>query len=170
MIHLETARLTLSTWDHEDWQRFKPIATDPRVMRFITGGRPWSDDEIRDFVERTRRVYSQQGFCRWKLEEKASGELAGFCGLGFVHSESAPEIGWWLGPSYWGRGLATEAAQAAFADGRERAGLGRIVSIAHPENHASIRIMRRLGMQYETAYEYRENPVVRYAWERTAGS
>jgi RimJ/RimL family protein N-acetyltransferase len=168
MIRLETERLILAPWNPEDWIRFKTIATDPRVMRFISGGRPWTDDEIRAFADRNRTVFQEREFCRWKLEEKRSGELIGFCGLGLLRGETDPEIGWWLATAWWGRGLATEAARAAFRDAIDRVGLRRIISIAHPENLASIRIMQKLGLRFEKRHEYSGNPVVMYAFEAGA--
>jgi ribosomal-protein-alanine N-acetyltransferase len=167
-MRIETERLVLSPWDQDDWVRFKPIATDPRVMRFISGGRPWTDVEIRDFVERCRTTFRERGFTRWKLEEKGRGELIGFCGLGFLPGEPDPEIGWWLAPDYWGRGFATEAARTAFRDATARVGLRRVISIAHPDNSASIRVMQRLGLGFEKRYEYAGNPVVLYSF--TAGT
>ena len=168
-MRLETPRLILTTWGENDWHRFKPIATDPRVMRFITGGIPWTDEQIRAFIERNQTTFLERGFCRWKLEEKESGELIGFCGVGFLHWELDPEIGWWLAPAYWGRGLATEAARAAFQDATERAHLKRIVSIAHPDNTASIHIMQKLGLQFEKRFEHSGQPLVMYVFERNDG-
>lgn len=73
------------------------------------------------------------------------------------------EIGWWLARSWWGRGLATEAARAVLRDGFERVGRERIVAIAQPANTASIGIMRKLGMGFERVGASRGIPVVLYA-------
>ncbi len=59
------------------------------------------------------------------------------------------EIGWWLAPEYWEKGLATEAAIAAMSYGFEQLNLPRIVSIAQPSNQRSIRVMEKLGMHFE---------------------
>ena len=80
--------------------------------------------------------------------------MAGFCG-----------VGWWLAREYWGRGLATEAARAAYRDAVERAGLRRIVSIAMPAKRASIRIMEKLGLRFETRFEAGGVQLVRYGIE-----
>jgi len=40
MTVLETESLVLSTWQASDWLEFRPVATDPEVMRHITGGVP----------------------------------------------------------------------------------------------------------------------------------
>jgi ribosomal-protein-alanine N-acetyltransferase len=163
---LETERLILDTWQTSDWTAFRPIATDADVMRYITGGAPWTDDQIRGFVERQVKLYSERGFCRWKLLSKADGELIGFCGVGFWRDAPDPEIGWWLARRCWGRGLATEAAEAALRDAFERVRLERIISVAMRENAASIRIMEKLGLKLECEFENEGVRLVRYAINR----
>jgi RimJ/RimL family protein N-acetyltransferase len=115
-VTLETERLVLSPWQGPDWIELWPIATDREVMRYITGGVPWSDEMIRSFVDRQVELFRRRRFCRWKLTEKASGEVVGFCGVGAWRDSSDLEIGWWLAYRYWGRGLATEAAKTALHD------------------------------------------------------
>ncbi len=163
---LETDRLVLSTWQTSDWIALRPIATDVEVMRYITGGVPWTDEHIQLFVNRQVDLFSERGFCRWKLLAKPVGEMIGFCGVGFWGDGLEPEIGWWLARQYWGRGLATEASRAALRDAFERAGLARIVSIARPANTASTRIMEKLGLKMECEFEKDGVRLVRYAIHR----
>ena len=163
---LETERLALDTWQSADWTALRPIATDPEVMRYITGGTPWSDEQVRAFVDRQMKLYADRGFCRWKLLEKPSLEVIGFCGVGQWRDGLEPEIGWWLARRCWGRGLATEAARVALRDAMERVQLDRIVSIAMPANTASIRIMQKLGLEFECEFESEGVRLVRYAISR----
>ncbi len=160
---LQTDRLILDVWQQSDWVKLRPIATDPEVMRFITGGIPWSDDQIRSFVDRQIKLFSEKGYCRWKLLAKDTAELIGFCGAGFWRDFGDPEIGWWLARRFWAQGLATEAARAALHDVFERVKLERIISIAMPGNRASIRIMQKLGLELETEFESDGVTLLRYA-------
>ena len=164
----ETERLVLSTWQSSDWIALRPIATDEEVMRHITGGVPWSDERIQLFVNGQVQLFLERGFCRWKLLSKPAEEMIGFCGVGCWGEDLEPEIGWWLARPYWGRGLATEAARVALQDAFERAGLGRIISIARPANTASIRIMEKLGLAMECKFEKDGVPLVRYSIDRPA--
>lgn len=160
---METERLILSPWESADWAELRPIATDVEVMRYITGGVPWPDEKIQSFVDRQVKLYLDRGFCRWKLVEKGSGEMIGFCGPGSWTDASDPEIGWWLARGWWGRGLASEAAAAALRDAFERVRLGRIISVAMTENRASRRIMEKLGLSFECEFEKDGQRLVRYA-------
>ncbi|RKN32286.1 N-acetyltransferase [Micromonospora musae] len=82
-----------------------------------------------------------------------SGELAGFTGLAvpafLAEIMPAVEIGWRLGRAFWGRGLATEAAEAVVSHARAELGLRRLVSIHVVGNEASARVMVKLGMSLE---------------------
>jgi [ribosomal protein S5]-alanine N-acetyltransferase len=157
---LQTARLILDTWQLDDWTAFRPIAQDPEVMRYITGGTPWSEEQIRGFVDKQVRLYAERGFCRWRVLEPANGELMGFCGVGYWHH--ALELGWWLARPYWGRGLATEAAQCALRDVFERVCLDHVVSVAMVGNVASRRIMEKLGMRQQREFESEGVRLVQY--------
>lgn len=167
---LRTERLILAPWDSSDWTAFRPIATDVEVMRYINGGIPWTDDQIRGFVNRQMQLYSDRGFCRWKLLDASTHELMGFCGVGIWRDGWDPEIGWWLARHCWGQGLATEAARAALADALNRVRLPRIISIARPENTASIAIMKKIGLQFETNFESQGVNLVRYTIQNRSGA
>ena len=163
---LETDRLILTTWEPSDWRVLRPIATDVEVMRYITGGVPWTDERIQLFVNRQVVLFAERSFCRWKLLLKPAQEMIGFCGVGFWRDAPDLEIGWWLARQYWGHGLATEAARIALRDALERVGLGRIISIARPANVASTRIMQKLGFQLECEFDDDGVRLVRYAIDR----
>ncbi len=148
-IVLETPRLILREWRPDDWVRFKPIAADPRVIRYVGTGQVPSDEQIRTYIETARKLYRDEGFCLWPLVSRKNRELIGFCGLDHLWGGDEIEIGYWLAPDYWGKGLATEAAQAVLEYGFDQLGLERIVAVAHPENQASIRVLQKLGMAFE---------------------
>lgn len=153
----ETSRLVLYAWRPEDWSSFAPIAKDPEVMRYITGGVPWPDGRVQEFVAKQIAQHAGEGYCRWRIEEKATGATVGFCGGGRMHglADDEVEVGWWLARSHWGRGLATEAARAAIHDLFHRVGLPRVVSMAARENAASLRIMAKLGYTFLREQPYR---------------
>jgi RimJ/RimL family protein N-acetyltransferase len=152
IIH-ETPRLWLTSWELEDFDAFAPIARDPQVMRYIAAGQPWPDARIGWFMGLQRAYQHSLGHCCWKLVEKDTGTLIGFCGIAPLPQLGETEIGWWLKRSHWGRGLAREAAhqvcRAAFADH----GLTRLVARVYAQNTASLRLIDGLGMTYSRDLE-----------------
>jgi RimJ/RimL family protein N-acetyltransferase len=162
---IETQRLRLSRWQTADAVAFRPIAQDPKVMRYVNNGEPWSDAKVREFISRQMKHAACNGFCFWKIQRKPDGRLIGLCGL-----QALPlgcrwevEIGWWLAPRYWGRGLASEGASAVMREALKTLSVDRIVAIAVAENHASRRIMQKIGMRYERNVRHKGFDVVLYA-------
>ena len=149
MIVHETPRLLLETWNLDDFDAFATIARDPDVMRFIAEGRPWPDARIGWFLGQQSAFQQTLGHCNWKLTDRASGNLVGFCGLAPLPSIGETEIGWWLSPAHWRKGLAFEAAEHVVGAAFAQHGLSRLVARAYRANARSIRLMERLGMRFD---------------------
>ena len=58
-------------------------------------------------------------------------------------------LGYTVDPAHWGQGYATEAARRVAAFGFDDLRLNRIEATCHPDNPASIRVLRKLGMRRE---------------------
>ena len=149
-IAAETERLILRDWGDADEQAFYSVMNTPAVMRHL-GGRQTPEQWNAAFT-RIRGFTQDFGHTFWIAEEKATGELLGFCGLKRVNAPGAgdltgtPEIGWRLRESAWGRGIAKEAAVASLDLGFDRFGYDRIIAMTIPANIGSWGLMQRLGM------------------------
>jgi RimJ/RimL family protein N-acetyltransferase len=86
---------------------------------------------------------------------KESGEHVGLAALSYLGDGSIDlpsdefEIGWWVMPSAWGRGFASEAARAVCEEAFTRVGAPSLVARLQPANVASARVATRIGMRYE---------------------
>ena len=111
-----TDRLNLRTWDAADLDEFIRVTNTPAVMRWLGG--VWPREEHEAAFERIQSYQRDHGHTFWLVEDRATGELLGFCGLKRVNSPGAgdltgtPEVGWRLRESAWGKGIAKEAAIA----------------------------------------------------------
>ncbi|WP_333777752.1 GNAT family N-acetyltransferase [Streptomyces sp. IBSBF 3136] len=147
---METPRLILRRWREADVAPMAAINADPEVMRWIRDGSVRDEQQTRAGVQAWESEWESRGFGLFAVELRSTGELAGFTGLSvpdfLPEVLPAVEVGWRLGRSHWGQGLATEAAAAAVRFGFEERGLERIVSITQVGNDASERIMTKLGM------------------------
>jgi|tagenome__1003787_1003787.scaffolds.fasta_scaffold20323091_1 RimJ/RimL family protein N-acetyltransferase len=147
---VETRRLTLRRFRAEgDLDAFAAVCADAEVMRFIGTGRTLTRTETRGLLATIERHWDDHGFGLWAVD--VDGEVAGFCGLAIPsflpQVLPAVECGWRLGRPWWGRGLATEAAQAALAWGWSELGLQAVVSIIAAGNARSVRVAGKLGMR-----------------------
>jgi RimJ/RimL family protein N-acetyltransferase len=71
------------------------------------------------------------------------------CGLLKREELPQPDIGFAFLPDFWNQGYAFEAAAAVLTDARERLQLNRILAIVNPDNNASIKLLEKLGFQFE---------------------
>jgi RimJ/RimL family protein N-acetyltransferase len=147
---VETPRLALRRFRPEhDLDGFAAICADAEVMRFIGAGRTLNRSETRGLLATIERHWDDHGFGLWAVE--VDGDVAGFCGLAIPsflpQVLPAVECGWRLGRPWWGRGLATEAAQAALAWAWAELGLQGVVSIVAAGNARSVRVAEKLGMR-----------------------
>src|SRR5436309_6938034 len=121
------------------------MCADHETMRYFGDGQPF----IRPMAWRNLAMmlghWSFRSYRLWAAEERSSGVLVGR--IGFWNPEGWPgfELGWTLRRSFWGRGYATEGAQAALGYAFARLDRPQVISLIHPENAPSIRVAQRLG-------------------------
>jgi RimJ/RimL family protein N-acetyltransferase len=72
------------------------------------------------------------------------------------------EVGYGFMPEYWGRGLATEIAQACIRLGFNQLGLKTLVAVTTHANVASQYVMRKAGMIYDRDIVHAGAPHVLY--------
>ncbi|MGH2545438.1 MAG: GNAT family N-acetyltransferase [Actinomycetota bacterium] len=148
MTEITTERLFLRPWRADDLDALSVMHADPEVMRYIGLGQPQNRAETAEALRRYREHWAVHGFGLWAVEVRATGRMIGRIGLSYQEGWEHVELGWLLDRTVWGRGLATEGARAALRFGFERLGMDRIISLYHPDNTASLRVMEKLGMTY----------------------
>ncbi len=75
------------------------------------------------------------------------------------------EVAYLIDKSYWGRGLATEAARAITDYGFGTLELTRLVSLIDEENRASQRVAEKVGRTFEWAMADEKGPFWLYLRE-----
>ncbi len=79
----------------------------------------------------------------WAITRYGSDRLIGVVGL--TPEGSTAELGYWLSPAWWGRGVMTEAAQVVIDYGSTALGLPFLTSGYFADNSASGRVLQKLG-------------------------
>ena len=146
----ETRRLILRNWDDEDEARFYEVMNREEVMRHLGGvQRP---EDWRSAYQRIRGFSRDFGHTFWIVEDRASHDILGFCGVKRVNAPGAGdltgdhEIGWRLRPEAWGKGIAKEAAAASLDLAFDRFDAPHVIALTVPANEPSWGLMERLGM------------------------
>jgi ribosomal-protein-alanine N-acetyltransferase len=146
-VYLETPRTFMREILGNDFEFLLRMMSDPEVMRFYP--HPYTEKDVRDFINRMRTRYREDGCGLWLLVDRESGEPLGRVGLlrQLVNGVDEFEVGYMVHRPYWRRGFASEAALAVREYAFKERGLERVVSLIRPENLPSQGVARKLGMQ-----------------------
>lgn len=142
---LETERLMLQNWSDSDCSVLFKILQDAEVVRHIDDGKPFSLEKTRKFLDSMKKGERENGFCRWKVVEKSSGEIVGTCGFGRIAETNEIELGYLFRQKSWGKGCATEIAKAALIYGFNKLGFREIIALTDLENAASQKVLEKIG-------------------------
>lgn len=159
---IETDRLVLRRFRRNDLDELAEVLGNPEVMRFSLSG-PYSRRKSEEFIEGCVSVYDHRGVGLFAMVAKERQNVIGYCGFYFltIDSQEEIEIGYRLHPTYWNRGLATEAAKATQNLGFDRLDFNRMISIIEPENIASVRVAEKIGMKHEKDAIFKDRVSVR---------
>ena len=152
---IQTPRLIVRYFTIRDLEALTSILADSQVMEFSILG-IHNRQQIRRFIEQRLLSYLDPGFGLYALVHKQDQELIGYCGF-FVQKiddYQEVEVGYRLATKYWGKGLATEAAQAICEYGQKKFNFKRFICLIDPDNNRSIRVAKKLGMELEKEIVY----------------
>lgn len=164
---LETKRLVLREMTLHDVDDLLEVLSDSEAMQFYP--QPFDRQMVQTWIERNVQRYAQHGFGLWALILKQTGRLIGDCGLVVQEVDGVKEIeiGYHIRRDLWGKGLATEAAQACRDFGFNQLGFDKLISLIHPANVASHRVAEKNGMRLIKEIEWRNKPTCVYVVERS---
>lgn len=156
MVYIETQRLILRDWTEKDLPAFVRMNRDPAVMEYFL--KPLTEEESNNFFHRIREELQEYRYGLFAVEVKADGEFIGYTGLhhaGF-DTDFCPclEIGWRLRAEAWGKGYATEGAQACLDYAFDTLHLPEIYSFTSMPNKRSERVMQKIGMQKVKEFDH----------------
>lgn len=148
---LETKRLKLRELDLIDAKDFYDLNSNPNVIKYTGDSAFKSIDEAKKFLE-NYQDYKLNGYGRWAVILKETNQFIGWCGLKLDDKET--DIGFRFFEEDWNKGYATESAIACVDYGFEELKLRRIIGRAMKKNVWSIRVLEKIGLQYERDIEF----------------
>jgi [ribosomal protein S5]-alanine N-acetyltransferase len=154
VVFLASRRLYFRPWTAVDEVLAITLWGDPKVTALIGG--PFTPEQSSQRLQREMALQATAGIQYWPVFLRSGDLFVGCCGLRpWRQEDSILELGFHLLPTYWGQGLAAEAADAVIHHAFETLGARGLFAGHHPENHASERLLQRLGFRY-THHEHYE--------------
>ena len=151
---LETERLTLREANLDDAAFLLELQNSPGWLQFIGDRGVKNLADARQYLSnRILKSYTDHGFGLYLMVRKEDQVSLGMCGLIRREGLGDIDIGFALLPEYMGQGYAFEAAAAVMAYARDDLKLERIVAITLPVNTNSIRLLEKIGLQFERMFQ-----------------
>lgn len=175
---IETARLILREPVADDLAWTLAEMNTPMITRHLGGVR--APEAVAEGFARNLDGFARTGTGFWTVVLRDGGINAGKCGVGTIETGDAPaalrgqlQIGWSLAERHWGLGYAEEAARAVLQHAFTQLARDAVFSQTSDSNHASTRLMSRLGftrlheLDYnDPDYPAADNPTTVYRLDR----
>jgi RimJ/RimL family protein N-acetyltransferase len=161
---IETERLRLEPWDDSHFERFARFMRNADVTRYI---RPEPLDLARAIEqhERSLEEWEIYGFGKRAIVEAETEQWLGFVelspvGPGKGSRDDDIELGYFVEPSRWGEGIATEAGIATRDEAFHRCEVPELIGRCRVENVASARVLAKVGFRRLRLFELGNGIVV----------
>lgn len=142
-LRIETPRLVLRPPRAEDLDPWAAMMADQETARFIGGVAP------RGVTWRALMTmigaWHAHGFAMFSVYERATGKWVGRLGPWMPEEWPGTEVGWAIVRDCWGRGYATEGAEAATDWAFDHLGWSNVIHSIDPDNLSSQAVARKLG-------------------------
>jgi RimJ/RimL family protein N-acetyltransferase len=153
MMFARTERLLLRPgWIEDAPALTEAFAREDVVLKLATAPWPYSVSDAEAYLGRDRKA----GEADLLIFQRTMGTPRLIGGIGLADRDGDLELGYWIVPSHWGLGFATEAGHAVIAMARDTLRLDRLVSGHFTDNPASGRVLGKLGFA-QTGSEMRKS-------------
>lgn len=151
---IETERLLLREITLNDTEKMLQLHSNPEVQKYTGEPLVESIEEMEKAIQTRINDYKKYGYGRWATFLKDGMQFVGWAGLAYLPEFDEIDLGYRFFPEYWGLGIATEASRAILTYGFDQLELKRIIAIAMKGNKASIRVMEKVGMEFDQFAPY----------------
>lgn len=138
---------TLRRWRAGDEAALACAANDERILRWMSDTWPatYREADATWWVHEGSLHGSNWALCR---QDVPMGGVGALQQPGFQRCNV--EVGWWLSPAHWGRGIVPTAAAWLVEHAFLNAEVTRVFAPIHAGNMASMRVAEKIGMQLES--------------------
>jgi len=145
---IKTERLSLRMFEIYDFNSAFKLFNDEEVQKYLSPENRRNRKQIKVTLKKMFERWKERGFGIWCVSEKHSGEMFGYCGFQYFDQTLNVEIVFAFLKDFWGKGFATEAANACLKFGFEELLFEKVFAVTHPENTSSCRVLEKIGLVF----------------------
>jgi ribosomal-protein-alanine N-acetyltransferase len=145
---IESERILLERLRYEFAEEiFFAYASKPEATKYVSWPTHRGIDDTRDYLKSAIAGWKEGTDYAYAIRVKPSGQLIG--SIGCINEGGKVQFGYILSPSYWNRGMATEACQLLLPALRRQKEIYRIWTFTDVDNVASQRVLLKCGLVEE---------------------
>lgn len=154
-VHLETARLRLVPLSARFNDDLFGLYNEPEVADWLFLAGPPTREQVAARTKIHEQIWAERGYGFFCVIEKASDRFVARVGPMTTPETGRIEIAWSTTRDAWGKGYASEAAQASIDFTFAKSGLEALDCYLRPDNTASRRVAEKCGFRYaDTRFLY----------------
>lgn len=144
-VFLPGERVNLRTAEQSDVEFLQESVNDPRLWRAVGRNTPYNMEQEREFFQ---AVFCDQSTIH--LLATVDDEPIGVVAFEGIDKEvGTAELNYWIIPSHWGEGYATETAERLIRYGFNQLNLRKVIARVSDFNDASKRVLEKIGFVEE---------------------
>lgn len=147
---MASERLTFTKLVESDWELFRSIYTDPKLMQHIRT--MMSEEAIRNTFEKELPPWSIESshWLTWIIRESESGKQVGLISICTRdRAMHVAEVGFILLEDSQGKGYATEAVGRVIKFSADTFAFEKFIAVCSEEHIASRRVLEKVGMKLD---------------------
>ncbi|WP_042222173.1 GNAT family N-acetyltransferase [Oceanobacillus manasiensis] len=147
---ITTQRLLLRLFEKSDAETIAELCNNINIYQnTLYLPYPYSVEDALTWMEPHRERFIADKSYEFAVTDKENGQLYGAIALSNNRAFQHGEIAYWIGEPFWGKGYATEAAQAIVQFAFEEKKLHKVFARYFGTNPASGRVLQKIGMKEE---------------------
>lgn len=156
MHELQTDRTLLRLLTEEDLPDMEAMAREQDTFKYLKFLRVMSPEEYTKFLHgKLEQIRTGAGY-HWAVRLKTNNAFVGAVNLNPIKGTSRLQIGAQLKRDYWSQGFASELMERLVEFGIHQLGLPAVYGVFEKENHASRRLLEKLGFVFEKSFQEQE--------------
>lgn len=141
----------------EDAEFVHELLNEPAFLESVGDKGIQTIEDAANYIEREAlQSYQNNGYGPYCMENISDGTAIGICSLKKRAQLAHPDLGFAILRRFRGHGYATEAALGLMDFATQSLAISTLAAITHPDNKASIRLLQKLGFEYQQDIHFQE--------------